>query len=146
MTVQSVSRYVTRHPEILQGEPIIVGTRTSVRAIVELWRLGITPEEIPMHLPHLKLAQIFDALSFYLDNQEEINTYIERNRISENLIHPVVKAAMRKQLKVLELFGTIDGDEDYSYKQQRQTIGMSLVAGYRYPNAFASPLTVLIII
>jgi uncharacterized protein (DUF433 family) len=96
MTTQSVSRYVARHPEILQGEPIIAETRTSVRAIVELWRLGITPEEIPMHLPHLKLAQIFDALSFYLDNQEEINSYIERNRISEELIHPAVKAAMRK--------------------------------------------------
>ena len=96
MTVQSVSRYVTRHPEILQGEPIIVGTRTSVRAIVELWRLSITPAEIPMHLPHLKLAQIFDALSFYLDNQEEINTYIERNRIPEELIHPAVKAARIK--------------------------------------------------
>ena len=122
MTVQSVSRYVAPHPEILQSEPIIAGTRTSVRAIVELWRLGITPEEISMHLPHLKLAQIFDALSFYLDNQEEINTYIERNRISEKLIHPVVKAVMIKPLKVVEVFGTIDCDEDYSYKQQRQTI------------------------
>jgi len=28
----------------------------------------------------------------------------------------------RKQLQVLELFGTIDYDEDYNYKQQRQTI------------------------
>ena len=28
----------------------------------------------------------------------------------------------RKQLKVLELFGTIECDENYSYKQQRQTI------------------------
>jgi uncharacterized protein (DUF433 family) len=122
MTVQSVSRYVARHPEILQSEPIIAGTRTSVRAIVELWRLGITPEKIAMHLPHLKIALIFDALSFYWDNQEEINTYIERNRIPEDLIHPAVKAAMRKQVKVLELFGTIECDEDYSYKQQRQTI------------------------
>ena len=26
----------------------------------------------------------------------------------------------RKQLKVLELFGTIDYDEDYNYKQQRR--------------------------
>jgi hypothetical protein len=26
----------------------------------------------------------------------------------------------RKRLKVLELFGTIDYDEDYDYKQQRQ--------------------------
>ncbi|MEG4293436.1 DUF433 domain-containing protein [Microcoleus sp. C2C3] len=101
MTAQPVSRYVARHPEILQGEPIIAGTRTSVRASVELWRLGITLEEIPMHLPHLKLAQFFDALSFDLDNQEEINTYIERNRIPEELIHPAVKAAMIKQLKVL---------------------------------------------
>ena len=96
MTLQSVARYVARHPEILQEEPIITGTRTSVRAIVELWRLGITPEAIPMHLPHLKIALIFDALSFYWDNQEEINTYIERNRIPEELIHPAVKAAMEK--------------------------------------------------
>ncbi|MFE1744593.1 type II toxin-antitoxin system VapB family antitoxin [Coleofasciculus sp. H7-2] len=28
----------------------------------------------------------------------------------------------RKQLKVLELFGTIDYEEEYNYKQQRQTI------------------------
>lgn len=27
----------------------------------------------------------------------------------------------RKQLKVLELFGMIDYEEDYDYKQQRQT-------------------------
>ena len=96
MTVQSVSRYVIRNPEILQGEPIILGTRTSVRAIVGLWRLGISPEEIPIHLPHLTLAQVFDALSFYLDNQEEIYHYIEQNRIPEELVHPAVKAAMKK--------------------------------------------------
>ncbi|MEG4342758.1 type II toxin-antitoxin system VapB family antitoxin [Microcoleus sp. A003_D6] len=29
----------------------------------------------------------------------------------------------RKQLKILELLGTIDCDEDYNYKQQRQTSG-----------------------
>ena len=38
----------------------------------------------------------------------------------------VVEAALReyvqrrKQMKILELFGTIDFDEDYDYKQQRQ--------------------------
>jgi len=115
MNVQSVSRYVARHPEILQSEPIIAGTRTSVRAIVELWCLGITPEEIPMHLPHLKLAQIFDALTFYLDKQEERNTYIERNLIPKKLIYHAVKSAMRKQLKVLNLLGSVDYDEDYGY-------------------------------
>ena len=28
----------------------------------------------------------------------------------------------RKQLKILELFGTIDYEKKYNYKQQRQTI------------------------
>lgn len=58
--------------------------------------MGIRPEEIPLHLPHLTLAQVFDALSFYIDNQEEINDYIERNHVPEELIHPAVKAALKK--------------------------------------------------
>ena len=32
---------------IPSGEPILSDTRTSVRAVVELWRQGISPEEIP---------------------------------------------------------------------------------------------------
>jgi len=84
--------YVVTNSEILNGEPIIKGTRTPVRAIVELWRQGTPPEEIPTHLPHLTLAQVFDALSYYSDHQAEINAFIERNRIPEELIHPSVRA------------------------------------------------------
>lgn len=94
MTAEAVSRYVTRNSEILSGEPIIAGTRTSIRAVVGLWRLGIMPEEILHHLPHLTLAQVFDALSFYLDHQAEINEYIERNQVPNELVHPSVKAAL----------------------------------------------------
>jgi uncharacterized protein (DUF433 family) len=84
-------RYIVRNPEILSGEPIIKGTRTSVRAIVENWRLGIAPEQIPAHLPHLTLAQVFDALSYFSDHQEEILEHIERNRIPDELIDPRVR-------------------------------------------------------
>ncbi|WP_424101840.1 DUF433 domain-containing protein [Moorena producens] len=94
MTAKTISRYVTRNPEILNGEPIIIGTRTSVRAIVGLWRLGIMPEEILNHLSHLTLAQVFDALSFYLDNQGEINEYIEPNQVPDELVHPSVKSIL----------------------------------------------------
>ncbi|MDY6804811.1 MAG: DUF433 domain-containing protein [Cyanobacteriota bacterium] len=83
--------YIVKDDSILSGEPIIQGTRTPVRAIVEIWRLGISPEEIPNRLPHLTLAQVFDALSYYSDYQREINSYIERNRIPEELIDPLVK-------------------------------------------------------
>jgi uncharacterized protein (DUF433 family) len=94
MIAEASSRYVTSNPEILGGEPIIIGTRTSIRAIVGLWRLGIMPEEILNHLPHLTLAQVFDALSFYLDHQTEVNDYIERNQVSNELVHPLVKATL----------------------------------------------------
>lgn len=92
MPVETLSRYVTSNSDILSGEPVILGTRTSVRAIVGLWRLGIMPEEILSHLPHLTLAQVFDALSFYLDHQAEINEYIEQNQVPNELVHPLVIA------------------------------------------------------
>lgn len=83
--------YIVTDDHILSGEPIIKGTRTPVRACVELWWLGVAPEEISNRLPHLTSAQVFDALSYYSDHQDEINAYIERNRIPEELIAPLVK-------------------------------------------------------
>lgn len=41
-------QYIVRNDNILGGEPIIQGTRTPVRAIVELWRLGTSPEGNPI--------------------------------------------------------------------------------------------------
>jgi len=91
MTAKTEHRYIVSNDEILGGETIIEGTRTPVRAVVEFWRLGIPPEEIPAHLPHLSLAQVFDALSYYSDHQEEVHAYIERNRVPEALIDPLVR-------------------------------------------------------
>jgi uncharacterized protein (DUF433 family) len=73
-------RSITRDPAILSGEPIIAGTRTPVRAIVELWRMGTPPEEISDHLPHLRLTEVFVALSYFSDHAQEIQGLIERNR------------------------------------------------------------------
>ncbi len=50
------------------------------------------PEIIPTLLPHLTLAQVFDALSYYSEHQVKINKYIEFNRIPEDLIDPLLKS------------------------------------------------------
>jgi len=91
MTVATEHYHIVVDDQILSGEPVIKGTRTPVRAIVELWRLGTRREEIPIHLPHLTLARVFDALSYYSEHQAEINEHIERNRISDEMISPLVK-------------------------------------------------------
>lgn len=86
-------RYIVRDHRILGGEPIIEGTRTPVRAVAELWRLGLQPDEIVRRLPHLTLGQAFDALSYYSDHRDEINAFIERNRIDEEETDTLVRHA-----------------------------------------------------
>ena len=91
MTIVAEYRHIIRDEKILGGEPVIRGTRTPVRAVVENWRLGLSPEEIVIHMPHLRLAQIFEALSYYSDHQEEINNYIKENQMPDDKIHPALR-------------------------------------------------------
>ena len=82
--MSSVSTQIVSDPKLHGGEPVIEGTATPVRAIAELWNQGMPPEEIPVHLPHLQLAQVFEALRYYLTNRDEIDDFIVANRIPEN--------------------------------------------------------------
>ena len=90
---QLVSRYIVSDETILAGEPIVTGTRTPVRAIIELWRSGCRPEDVPARLPHLTLAQVFDALSYFSDHQAEINGYLVRNHVPDSLVHRLLQDA-----------------------------------------------------
>lgn len=65
-------------------EPVIKGTRISVRDIVEQWKLGSAPEEITTIYSHLKLSQIFEALAYYQDNMKEIEKFISANKVPES--------------------------------------------------------------
>ncbi|HBU07761.1 MAG: hypothetical protein A2216_05020 [Omnitrophica WOR_2 bacterium RIFOXYA2_FULL_45_12] len=91
MVVATEHPYVIKNKKIIGGEPVIKGTRTPIRAIAEWWKFGAAPEEIKENLPHLTLAQIFDALSYYDDHRKEIEAYITRNNnlpvngINENI-------------------------------------------------------------
>ena len=76
MTIERTTHpYIIRDTNIYQGEPIIEGTRTGVRHIILLFQAGKDPEEIAS-IHRLSLAQVYDALSFYYDNDTEIERYI----------------------------------------------------------------------
>lgn len=76
-------RYIVRKTET--QEPVIKGTRISVRDVVEQWKMGMSPDEIPSVYPHITLAQVFEALAYYQDNKEEIESFIGKNKISQSL-------------------------------------------------------------
>jgi uncharacterized protein (DUF433 family) len=55
------------------GKPVIRGTRVSVASIAAFYLMGFGPEEIQRELPHLTLAQVYDAIAYFLDHRDEIN-------------------------------------------------------------------------
>lgn len=79
MVIATEHPYIVKNTKTLGGEPLLKGTRTPVRAVIELWKWGNTPEDILEHFPHLRLAQVFDALSFYADHKQEIERHIREN-------------------------------------------------------------------
>ena len=67
--------YIIRDSALYGGEPIIEGTKTGVRHVILLFQAGKDPEEIA-DIHRLSLAQVYDALSYYYDNDAEIEHYI----------------------------------------------------------------------
>ncbi len=75
---------IEENQKLRGGRPIIAGTGTTVRAIAGLYKLGLVAEEIGTQLPHLSLAQIYAALTYYHLHVIEIEADIEADS-EENL-------------------------------------------------------------
>lgn len=72
--------HITSDPKVCGGSPIISGTRFPVRSVVAyVLHHGLTPEELVARFPHLTLAQVHDALSYYYDNREEVDRELLEN-------------------------------------------------------------------
>ncbi len=91
LTLPPHSAEPTEHPHVVRvatigdGEPIIKNSRISVRLIAEYYKAGLTVEEVQRDYPYLDPAAIYDAISYYIDHQAEIEALIEANHIESVL-------------------------------------------------------------
>jgi uncharacterized protein (DUF433 family) len=91
--------YITRKKGVCGGKPIIAGTRIKVAQIaIEYDRMGLTSDEIIQAHPHLTLAQVHDALSYYYDNIEEISEDIRANENFVEEMREQYKSILEKKL------------------------------------------------
>lgn len=82
---QTKARTIVRVPGVLGGEPILEGTRISVRSIVlYVYDYG-GKAEVADGLPPLTLADVEAALRFYREHRDEINVYIAENNEGEDI-------------------------------------------------------------
>lgn len=72
----------TRYEHIILDEdnvPLIAGTTMKViELVLDSRAYGWSPEELHFQHPHLTLGQIYSALAYYWDHQEELDQDIER--------------------------------------------------------------------
>jgi uncharacterized protein (DUF433 family) len=98
MQSQVTHPYIVKRPGYRGGRAIIAGTNFPVSSVViYLLRQGMLPEELVRRFPHLTLAQVYDALSYYYDHQSELDAEIEKNLSQDAL------AAQLPQGEILSL-------------------------------------------
>lgn len=71
-----IGSFITCTPGIVGGRPRIAGTRMPVQTIAIFYKRGESPEEIGLQYPHLSMAQIYAALTYYHANQAEMEAAI----------------------------------------------------------------------
>ena len=69
--------YIEKEVNKYEGNDVIKGKRIPVVSIVNHYRSGMSIEEILEGYPNITPAQLFDALSYYFDNKEDIDKEFE---------------------------------------------------------------------
>ena len=76
MAIDTMTQHIVSTPDVLGGKPRIAGRRIAVQHIV-VWhdRLRMTADEIATEYD-LSLADVYTALAYYHDHQDDINAAI----------------------------------------------------------------------
>lgn len=65
--------------EIVGGEPVIEGSRITVRCIAGYNQMGMNADEILTSFPHFTLSEVHSALAYYFDHQDDIDGSLENS-------------------------------------------------------------------
>jgi len=55
-------------------------TRVTLDTIVAVFKQGATAEEIVYRYPSLQLADVYATVAFYLNHQQEVETYLQQRQ------------------------------------------------------------------
>ena len=71
---------------IEDGTVRIVGTRIPLEIVIEEFKDGATAEEIVIHYPTLKLADVYTVIGFYLKHKSEVEAYLRKQEADAEAI------------------------------------------------------------
>ena len=89
-TVRTPTRRRLKHPHVARykgvqgGSPVIVGTRLDIATLAAYHNKGYSVKRLLQAYPHITPAQMYDAISYYYDHQEEIDELIRIDNDEEH--------------------------------------------------------------
>jgi uncharacterized protein (DUF433 family) len=70
----------------------VTGTRVSLDSVIYAFNEGATPEEIVQQYPTLDLKDVYAVVSYYLQNQDEVEKYLARRRAERQELRKEIEA------------------------------------------------------
>ncbi|HZZ43182.1 MAG TPA: DUF433 domain-containing protein [Tepidisphaeraceae bacterium] len=97
--IPPLQQHITTTLGVCGGKPCITGTRIRVWDIAVLTQSGQSPDEILHAYPHLTLSDVYAALTYYYDNQDEIEKQAaEDERFVETLRQQIGPGPLEQKL------------------------------------------------
>ena len=75
-----ISSMLVSSPDLCDDRLRIDGTRITVNQLVVWYRQGFTAEEIADQYPHLTLARVYAALTYYHANRDEVEAELAQEK------------------------------------------------------------------
>ncbi|PYP85878.1 MAG: hypothetical protein DMF61_15060 [Blastocatellia bacterium AA13] len=74
------------------GSVRIMGSRVTLDTLVAAFKKGNTAEQIQDSFPSLSLRQIYGAIAYYLDHQEDVEAYLEERQTEADAIRREIES------------------------------------------------------
>jgi uncharacterized protein (DUF433 family) len=75
----------------------VTGTRVSLDSVIYAFNEGATPEEIVQQYPTLDLKDVYAVISYYLQNQTEVENYLEQRKLEREGLKKELEARFHPQ-------------------------------------------------
>ncbi len=72
-------------------------TRVTLDTVVAVFKQGMTAEEIAHRYPSLKLADVYATIAFYLNHQQEVETYLQQRKKQAQEVRQINEAKFDPQ-------------------------------------------------
>ncbi|MGK7928812.1 MAG: DUF433 domain-containing protein [Spirulina sp.] len=72
-------------------------TRVTLETVVTVFKQGATAEEIVYRYPSLKLADVYSTIAYYLNHQQEVESYLQQRQQEAEKIKQLNQAKFSPQ-------------------------------------------------